>query len=256
MTKTIAITGAASGIGLAIAQRMAREGWSIGMIDLSVEALQAAAETVTGGQVITIAADVTDASALRGAFDHITTQTGALHAVCNNAGILRGGAFAEAPLADHHSQIEVNIKGVVNGAYLAFPHLQKTQGPTHLINTCSVSAIYGAPNVAVYSSTKGFVRHLTDALSLEWEEHGIAFQAIWPPVVKTPLIEAEAMQKVARKHGIDMGPEGVATEVAQMLSTYKPVRVHRVQTLKFRCLYVLQGLLPGPLFRAMVRALA
>ena len=111
-----------------------------------------------------------------------------LDVMINNAGILVAGRFEEIDLAGHPKEIDVNAKGVINGLYAAFPYLRSTPSSV-VVNLASASAIYGQPELAVYSATKFFIRAITEALDLEWERYGIRVIAMWPLFVQTAMTD-------------------------------------------------------------------
>ncbi|HEX4870798.1 MAG TPA: SDR family oxidoreductase [Nevskiaceae bacterium] len=186
--KSIFITGAAAGIGRATAQRFAREGWLVGLYDVDAPALQALSREIGPANCRSAVLDVTDADAVSRAVNAFAEAAGErLDVMFNNAGIAHNGPFEEVPIGKAHAIVDVNLKGVINGCYAALPHLRITPGAC-LINMASASAIYGAPNLAVYSSTKFAVKGLTEALDLEWRRYGIRVLDIQPLFVATPMV--------------------------------------------------------------------
>ncbi len=191
MGKSAFITGAAAGIGNATALAFAARGYTVGAYDLDEVGLATLADKIrnAGGTVFTGHLDVTD-------YDEMTTRVNEfaqangnrLDVMVNNAGILVPGRFEEIDVAASHKEIDVNCKGVVNGLYAAFPYLRSTPSAV-VVNLASASAIYGQPELAIYSSTKFFIRGLTEALDLEWERHGIRVIDMWPLFVKTAMTE-------------------------------------------------------------------
>lgn len=145
-------------------------GWQVGAYDISpVE--------YSHPQLITGFLDITDpdswATALAEFTTHSTNDT--IDVVVNNAGVLQAGALADISPTAVETQISVNCTGVALGAQAAFPHLRA--GST-MVNLGSASAIFGQPNIAVYSATKFFVTGITEALSLEWAKNRIRIVAI------------------------------------------------------------------------------
>jgi NAD(P)-dependent dehydrogenase (short-subunit alcohol dehydrogenase family) len=164
--------------------------------------------------------DVTDADAFRDAVDDFVHQTGRLDVLVNNAGILLAGKFEDIDVARHQKEIDVNVRGVVNGAHAAHPHLKP--GST-LVNLCSASAIYGQAELANYSATKFFVRGLTEALDIEWGPQGIRVVALWPLFVQTAMLEG-VRTGTTDTLGVRLGPQDVADEI---LATVEPGRAAR-----------------------------
>ncbi len=188
--QAIFITGGGSGIGRAIAQRFAREGWRIGLADVDARGLAAvAAELPRGADAYRM--DVRDRDAWVAALDDFTRVAGRLDVLANNAGIPMGGPLAEAPFEEIDRTIAINLTGVINGARIGHAYLKRTPGSC-LLNTASASAIYGSSGLATYSATKFGVRALTEALDGEWFADGIRVRGIIPAFIDTPLLQQNA----------------------------------------------------------------
>ena len=191
MGKSVFITGAGAGIGRATAVAFAGRGYTVGAYDIDEAGLATTAESIrsTGGTVLTGHLDVTDYDEMSSRVSEFAQTNGnRLDVMINNAGILASGRFEEIDVAASHKEIDVNCKGTVNGLYAAFPYLRSTPSAV-VVNLASASAIYGQAELAVYSSTKFFVRGLTEALNLEWQRHDIRVIDMWPLFVKTAMIE-------------------------------------------------------------------
>ncbi|KRE27474.1 short-chain dehydrogenase [Mycobacterium sp. Soil538] len=189
MTKSVFITGGATGIGRATALLLAQRGYLVGAYDID-EARLAVLErdiAAVGGRSIVDHLDVTDADEMAPRLAEFHEAAGGrLDVLINNAGLLNAGRFEEIPLDVHHREIEVNVKGVVNGLHAAFPYLKTTPGAV-VVNLASASAIYGQAELANYSATKFFVRAITEALNLEWGGHDIRVIDMWPLYVNTAM---------------------------------------------------------------------
>lgn len=186
MSRTIFISGGASGIGLAAARRFHREGWRIGIGDIDTAGMARVAAELSA---FTTPLDVRDAAQWHAALADFVGETGRLDALLNNAGIARYGMFEDITPTESDLQIDVNLKGVVNGVYAALPHLKATPG-SRLINIASVAGIVGSPGLAIYSATKHAVRGLSEALDAEFTRHGIAVTCVMPFFVETPILDA------------------------------------------------------------------
>lgn len=229
MTRAILITGAAAGIGRTTALTFAREGWTIGGYDIDEAGLATLAAEVEalGAKVVTGRLDVRDADAFTAAVDAFVAETGRLDVLVNNAGILRGGRFEDITTETHHLEIDINVKGVVNGAHAGFRHLKATPGSV-LVNLSSASAIYGQAELANYSATKFFVRGLTEALDLEWGAHGIRVVAIWPLFVETAMT-TDLTTGTTESLGIRLGPQDVADTIRAAVEPHPARRaIHQV----------------------------
>lgn len=189
MAKSVFITGAATGIGRATALLFARRGYIVGGYDVNEDGLQVLAADIeaVGGTPIVGHLNVVDADEVAQRLDEFVAAAGnRLDVLINNAGLLNAGRFETIPLEVHHREIDVNVKGVVNGLHAAFPHLQKTRRAV-VVNLASASAIYGQAELANYSATKFFVRAITEALNLEWGQYGIRVIDMWPLYVNTAM---------------------------------------------------------------------
>lgn len=188
MRSSIFITGAAAGIGRATAELFASRGWFVGLYDINESGVQALRQQLGDANTVAGRLDVTDATAFERALAQFWDAAGQrLDVLFNNAGIAAVGAFEDSPLPKYNAVIDVNLKGVVNGFYKALPYLKQTPG-ARAISMCSASAIYGAPDFAVYSATKFAVRGLSEALDLEWRRHGITVRDLMPLFVDTPMV--------------------------------------------------------------------
>ncbi|NMO00552.1 SDR family oxidoreductase [Gordonia sp. TBRC 11910] len=206
---SIFISGGAAGIGLATAQRFAREGWTVGVYDVDRKALDAV--QTANPEFIVGTLDVRDEKQWEQALADFTSHTGGkLDVLDNNAGILVGGALHEISPDAVKRQIEIDVLGVTLGAQAAFPYLRDTEG-SHLVNISSASAIYGQPDIATYSASKFYVAGLTEALELEWEPYDIRVVGIWPLWAKTALAETDA--KSTKTLGVRITPEQVADRI-------------------------------------------
>ncbi|MFZ5669382.1 MAG: SDR family oxidoreductase [Pseudomonadota bacterium] len=188
--KAIFITGAASGIGLAAARRFAREGWFVGLSDVDRPGLgRALAEIGEDGASLHLL-DVRDRDAWDEALAAFAARAGGrLDVLLNNAGVAHFGFLDEQTAEEADRQIDINIKGVVNGARAGLGLLKTTPGST-LINVASCAGLYGAPKMAVYSATKFAVKGLSEALDIEFARFGVAVRCIMPWFVDTPILEA------------------------------------------------------------------
>src|SRR5687767_1374122 len=161
-SRSIFISGAASGIGRATALLFAERGWRVGGFDIDARALAALDKELAPAGGVTGPLDVTDPASFAAAIATFGRATGGrLDLFHNNAGIAHSGFFEDVPQQAARRIIDVNFAGVVNGAYAALPLLRAT--PNSLcFNTASSSAIFGVPNLAVYSATKFAVKGLTE----------------------------------------------------------------------------------------------
>lgn len=186
--KAIFITGAASGMGLETARLFAREGWFVGGVDVNEAGLARLRDELGADNCLVQRLDVTDREAYRVALDAFAACTdGKLDLLYNNAGIGRGGPFADQPWDDVLAVVQVNFIGVLTGIYLAIPLLKATPGSL-CFTTSSSSATYGMPMIAVYSATKHAVKGLTEALAIELKPYGVRVADVLPALIDTPIL--------------------------------------------------------------------
>lgn len=192
MRKAIFITGGGSGIGRAVAQRFAREGWFVGLADVNEAGLAETAALLPAGASWTRRLDVRDRAEWDAALAAFADASGGrLDVLFNNAGVAHGGPLAENEQREIDQLIDVNFRGVVYGAQAAYPLLKATPGSC-LLNTASAAAIYGTAGFSVYSATKFAVRAMTEALEIEWAADGIRVRDLMPGFIDTPLLHGPA----------------------------------------------------------------
>jgi NAD(P)-dependent dehydrogenase (short-subunit alcohol dehydrogenase family) len=250
-TRSILITGAASGIGRETALLFAEQGWRVGGYDVDDTALERLAKDLASSGGITGHLDVTDKAAFDAVIAEFGSTVGRLDVLHNNAGIAHSGWFDDVPHADAMRLIQVNLMGVVNGIYAALPLLRQT--PNSLcFSTSSSSAVYGAPRLAIYAATKFAVKGLTEALSVEFARYGVRAADTLPGLIDTPLLDATPNHSgdvdegvLARMKGSTAGPFRLISprEVAQCvwdayhdesgrLHWYVPEEIGEIEQLK------------------------
>ncbi|WP_299556908.1 SDR family oxidoreductase [uncultured Mycolicibacterium sp.] len=212
--RAVFITGAAKGIGRATALAFAREGYTVGGYDIDEDGLRSLAAEIEalGATAHTGHLDVTDTDEMATRVSEFAALAGnRLDVFINNAGILNAGRFEDIDVRAHFAEIDINTKGVVNGLHAAFPYLRSTPGST-VVNLASASAIYGQPELAVYSATKFFIRGLTEALELEWGRYGIRVLSMWPLFVRTAMTD-DLHTGSTRSLGIRLTADDVAAAI-------------------------------------------
>lgn len=195
--KSIFITGAASGMGRETALLFAGKGWFVGGFDVQQDALETLAAEIGADNCIVRRLDVTDREDYKAALAAFAAATdGKMDMLYNNAGIGRGGPFADQPFEDVLAVVQVNFIGVLIGIHLSVPLLKATPG-SMCFTTSSSSATFGMPGIAVYSATKHAVKGLTEALSVEFKAYGIRVADVLPGLIDTPIIPREAAAAAA-----------------------------------------------------------
>lgn len=215
--KTALVTGAARGIGLAIASRLASDGARVALLDLDLSATEAAARKVGGG-AIAIAADVTRTADVDGAVRRIVESWGRLDVLVNNAGIT-GRSFPIWELTDDDwaRVIDVDLTSVFLCCRAAVK-VMLGQGSGRIINIASIAGKEGNPTLVPYSSAKAGVIGLTKALAKEVATRGIQVNAVAPAVIGTEMLkqmEKSTVDLLVAK--IPMGRVGTPEEVAALV---------------------------------------
>jgi NAD(P)-dependent dehydrogenase (short-subunit alcohol dehydrogenase family) len=224
------VTGAGSGIGAAIARRLAGDGAKVLVTDRDMAAAQRTAAGL-GAQAQRL--DVTVEADWREAIGFAESELGGLHILVNNAGICETGTVEEIDLQAWRRSHAVNLDSVFLGCHVAIPLMARSTSATGLrgsiVNIASVSATVAAAHFAAYNSSKGAVRPLTKSVALHCARSGYAItaNAVLPTFIDTPLIDglrpgdhAETVSKLARQ--VPLGrvgqPEEVAGAVAYLCS--------------------------------------
>ena len=215
-----AVTGGASGIGAAIAAELVRGGARVAVLDLQADGV---AEPLVGFPC-DVADDVSVRAAIQGVVDHF----GQLDIVVNNAGVGAQGTVADNPDEEWHQVLDINVIGMVRVTRAALPHLRASASAA-VVNTCSVAATAGLPQRALYSTTKGAVLSLTQAMAADHLREGIRVNCVNPGTADTPWVgrlldsapdpAAERAALEARQpHGRLVSAEEVAGAVAYLAS--------------------------------------
>ena len=244
----ILISGAASGIGAATARLFHARGWRVGLLDVDANALVALAAELDDTWHSRL--DVVDAAAVQAALAEFCAHSGGqLRLLFNGAGILHTGAFADIELEQHTRLVEINVLGVLNLCHAAFPYLKATP-EAQVINMGSASALYGVPQLACYSASKFAIRGLTEALELEWREHGIRVGDLMPPFVDTPMVRSQAQRPaVMHRLGVRLEAEQIAEAAWQQAQRSL---VHRPVGVQFGVLFNLGQIAPGWINRLLM----
>ncbi|GGO54269.1 short-chain dehydrogenase [Streptomyces daqingensis] len=182
--RTAAVTGGASGIGLAVARELSRRGAEVCVLDLSADS---AHENLHG-----IACDVADRASVERAFGRIEERFGRLDVLVNNAGIGAQGTVEDNGDDEWSRVLDVNVTGMARVSAAALPLLRRgaaaSGGGAAIVNTCSVAATAGLPQRALYSASKGAVLALTRAMAADHVREGIRVNCVNPGTVDTPWI--------------------------------------------------------------------
>jgi NAD(P)-dependent dehydrogenase (short-subunit alcohol dehydrogenase family) len=190
------VTGAASGIGFALAGRLGREGMRVVLADLEAGALEGAAATLAerGIETLAVRTDVTQADQMSRLAEQTLERFGGVHVVCNNAGVFGGGgACWEVPLEDWEWVFGVNVWGVIHGLRTFVPILERQAEPAHVVNTASMAGLMSLAYSAAYTASKHAVLAISECLYHELRLRGspVAVSALCPEGVATRIDRAE-----------------------------------------------------------------
>lgn len=199
--KAAVVTGGASGIGKATAERLASEGATIAVADINAQGAEAVAAAIGNGS-LAIGYDASDAASCRALVDQAVRRLGRLDVLCNIAGVLDGGPSETFPEEAWDRVIRINLDSYFYLARRALPHLLETKGA--IVSVASTAGVAGVPYSAAYAASKHGVVGLTRALAVEYASRGVRVNALCPGGVDTPL--------VAKTHfsqpGLDMNAVG------------------------------------------------
>jgi NAD(P)-dependent dehydrogenase (short-subunit alcohol dehydrogenase family) len=189
--KTGVVTGAASGIGFALAERFAREGMRVVLADIEEAALDSAVGriTATGAEAIGVVTDVSKAADVAALAERARSEFGGVHVACNNAGVFAGGLLWEESLADYQWLMDVNIWGVIHGIRTFIPIMLEQDTECHLVNTASMAALCAMPFAGIYHMTKHAVLALSESLhhELEVTSEKVKVSVLCPELIKTGI---------------------------------------------------------------------
>jgi NAD(P)-dependent dehydrogenase (short-subunit alcohol dehydrogenase family) len=194
--RTAIITGAATGIGEAIATRLAEAGAAVAVIDLNLSGAEKVAATLPNGS-FALEADVANAASVGRAVDQVIKQTGQIDILVNNAGIAGPAAYIwEQTDEDWQRVIAVNLTGVFNFCRAVVPHM-RSRSYGRIVNIASIAGKEGNPRMIPYSATKAGVIGLTKSLGKELATDGICVNAVTPAVVQTQILDQLTPEQVA-----------------------------------------------------------
>ncbi|KUI43833.1 oxidoreductase [Mycobacterium sp. IS-1590] len=234
------VTGASSGIGAATARALATEGASVALVARRRDRLNALADQIAaaGGRALVVPADVTDAEQVAAAVATTVDEWGRLDTLINNAGLLRMGVAAEAPLADWDALVSVNIQGVLYAARAALPHLiaaaaDSPRGVADMVTISSTGGRVARAGTAVYSLTKFGVNAFSEGIRQELIGHRVRVGIVEPGTVETEIFDhldpqALTAQQARTAGMVKLSPEDVADAVTYMVTRDRRVAVNEI----------------------------
>jgi NAD(P)-dependent dehydrogenase (short-subunit alcohol dehydrogenase family) len=182
------VTGAASGIGLALTEAFVAEGMKVLMGDIDGTAVEAQAQRI-GDSVASVVVDVRDQTSVQRAGDQAMEVFGGLHVAVNNAGVVNGGNSWELSLEEWHRVLDTNLWGVIHGVRAFVPLLLISGEEGYVVNTASMAAVLPVKGIAPYTVAKHGVLGLSDVLRAEFEALGapIGVSVVMPGMIRTGM---------------------------------------------------------------------
>ncbi|MDE0085953.1 MAG: SDR family oxidoreductase [Candidatus Poribacteria bacterium] len=229
VNKIAIITGAARGIGAKSAELFAAEGAAVAIWDVNVERGEKVAQQIqsAGGTAIFCKCDVTDATQIADAVQHVTSELGIPNVLFNNAGIAVVGELEDISEADWDRQYAVNVKSIYLVSRAVIPLMREVGGGA-IINMASESAYVGFPMHPAYTSSKAAVVHLTRSMAVRYAEDNIRVNSLCPGTINTELYQEfiaqqddpDAVNKeIEAMHPLGIGePEDIAWAAVYLAS--------------------------------------
>ncbi len=255
--KTAVVTGGASGIGRAMAERFAGEGMRVVLADIEPAALEttAAALRAGGAEVVAVPTDVSQGAQVEALAARAVAAFGRVDVLCNNAGVAVSGPAWTHTVADWEWVLGVNLWGVIHGIRAFVPRMLAQGGPGHIVNTASVAGLTSNPMMAVYNVTKHAVVTLSETLHKDLDLVGssIKVSVLCPGFVQTKIADSDRNRPGALRN-VEEPPRAESMEqmVRQALATGLPpaqVAADVLEAIREERFYVLTH----PEFAALVR---
>lgn len=222
--KTAIVTGASSGIGKAIAYRLAKEGLNVVLAARGAEKLTDVEEEINGsgsGKAIAVPTDMADQSSVRELIRRATEAFGTVDVLVNNAGQMLAGTVRSGKTDEWDSMIDVNIKGLLYATNAILPGMIG-RGSGHILNIDSVSGHEVTKTSTVYSATKFAVRAISMGLEKELARTGVRVTNISPGMVDTPLMGSRSVDRKI------LDPENIAEAIVYALTQPPHVNVNEI----------------------------
>lgn len=222
--KVVLLTGAASGIGRATAERLALEGAKLALVDINADGLDQTVQTCrdSGAEVLSLVGDISSESSVAEIIESTVNEFGRIDVLCNIAGILQFKDFRLTTLDDWNKIIGVNLTGTFLMCRDALPHLLESQG--NIVNMSSTASLGGHPWTAPYSASKGGIQAMSLGIAVEFGKMGVRCNCVAPGSILTPIQDAFELPEGAdpkllhRIMPLDKmrGPEQIASAVAYL----------------------------------------
>jgi NAD(P)-dependent dehydrogenase (short-subunit alcohol dehydrogenase family) len=251
------ITGAASGLGRALATEFAAAGWHLGLLDLSATRLSEVEAALRSAGAVTLAysGDVADEAFVTESIADFVQRAGGLDVMINNAGVATAGPAETMPAADWRWITEINLLGVVWGCQAAVRRM-RAAGAGLVLNVASSAGFAAAPQMSAYNATKAAVVSLSETLAAELEGSGVQVSVAMPGFFRTQLLDSMRAppEAGALARGLMEGSGLEATEAARaILEAATRGDLHIVWPRKYRLAWRLKRFFPGWFVRRVAR---
>jgi NAD(P)-dependent dehydrogenase (short-subunit alcohol dehydrogenase family) len=221
MKHSAVVTGGASGIGLAVAERLLDDGWPVAIVDADEDALSRVEDSLSGENTIFLQADITDEDEVADVFDQTVDRLGLIGGLVNSAGIARDLSVEETTAELFREILDINLVGSFICAKAA---LERMGATLSIVNMGSVSGIRANRGRAAYGASKAGVKLLSEVLALEYGNRGVRVNCVAPGPIQTPMVarlHSDQDRRVWLGH-VPQGrygePEEVAAAIAFLLS--------------------------------------
>ena len=227
--KVAVVTGGASGIGEGMAVAFAKAGMHVVVADIEAEKAEQVARGLPGTDVrgLGVGVDVADLASVTRLADRCYDEFGAVHVLCNNAGVLLMGPQADMIADDWSWTFSVNVMGVAHGLQVFLPRMRAQDEPCHVVNTSSVAGLKGEAGLFVYAATKAAVLSISESLREELADSPIDVSVVLPSNIRSNIVGSQRNRpddsgrhytqsvapEVAARHGVD--PAGVGERVRE-----------------------------------------
>ncbi len=257
----VVITGAASGLGRALALRYAALGWQVGVTDRDVPGAQAVLEEVraAGSDGFVQALDVTRSDDFEALAETVRKTWSGLDAMVNNAGVASGGTVEATSDEDWHWVLEIDLLGVVRGCRMAVPLLRQNGGG-HIINVASFAGVAAAPGMASYNVAKAGVISLSETLRAEVHNDGTSVTVACPAFFRTNLMQSFRSPHADQDKLVDklisrarLSAEDIAQEIVRAAQAKQFMVIPQKRA---RRQYLLKRISPELYFRELMKATA
>ncbi|HET7478566.1 MAG TPA: glucose 1-dehydrogenase [Rubrobacteraceae bacterium] len=226
--KRAIVTGGGSGIGRAIALRLASEGARVTLADLDEDAAENVADELDGEGHLVQPTDVTDAADVEALIARVVDEWGGLDVMVNNAGVSIAATAVDTSEEDYDRVMDVCVRGTFLGMKYAIPAIRDSGGGS-VVNMSSIAALVGLVDRAIYCAAKGAILSMTRAAAIDHVEEGVRVNCIAPGTVDTPWVaritagyddpeEAREKMKARQPHGRLVTPEEIAAMAAYLAS--------------------------------------